>query len=61
MCFTVSSTTLGSQGRVVAVIGATANTGSVQWVVPRYVQEGVYYFVIRPLHGQRLVEVRQLL
>ncbi|CAM9671087.1 unnamed protein product, partial [Ectocarpus sp. 12 AP-2014] len=43
-------------GRVAAVVGATANTGSVQWVVPLYVQEGVYYFVIRPLHGQRLME-----
>ncbi|CAM9902169.1 unnamed protein product, partial [Ectocarpus fasciculatus] len=43
-------------GRVAAVVGATANTGSLKWVVPRYVQEGVYYFVIRPLHGQRLME-----
>ena len=46
------------QGRVVATVGSTANTGFVPWVVSLRVQLGPYYFVVCPLSGQRRLEVR---
>lgn len=41
-----------------AAVGAAPNTGSLAWVVPRCVAAGVYYFAVRPLTGQRRLEVR---
>lgn len=45
------------QGAVVASVGGVPNTGSLEWVMPR-VPAGIYYFLIRPLSGQRRFEVR---
>lgn len=45
------------QGRFVDTVGATRNTGALSWVVPRHVQDGVYYLVIGPLEGNRRLEV----
>lgn len=45
------------QGALVDIVGAAGNTGTLWWVVPRNVQEGVYYLVISPLTGNRRLEV----
>lgn len=46
-----------TQGDVVGTVGEAANTGFLEWIVPLPVQEGLYYFVIHPLIGQRRFEV----
>lgn len=46
------------QGAVAAAVGAAPNTGSLAWVLPRSVPAGDYFFLIRPLSGQRRFEVR---
>lgn len=46
-----------AQGAVAAVIGAAPNTGTLRWVIPRHVLEGVYYVAIGPLTGARRLEV----
>lgn len=40
-----------------AAVGVAPNTGSLSWAVPHDLTAGMYYFVIRPLTGQRRFEV----